>query len=237
MASTPMQIGAGGGARLRYADEVHGSTELLAAASWLKDPHSYAGGMTEQERTYAPVARAEDRPRKVRSAVRVLMVNEADQTLLFEDSDPNVPELRWWVVPGGGTDPGESEVETGIREIAEETGCVLTAADLIGPVARRHVVHGYSDQVLEQDEAFFVARVSAFEVDVAGHTDEEKITLQQSRWWDRTALATTDAWIWPARLLELWDLADDPSSWPLELGHEEESTWPDSVPPPTEPPR
>jgi 8-oxo-dGTP pyrophosphatase MutT (NUDIX family) len=173
------------------------------------------------------VERAEDRPRKVRSAVRVVLVNEAEQTLLFEDSDPGLPDYRWWVVPGGGMDPGETEVQTGIREIAEETGLALTAADLIGPVARRHVVHGYSDQILEQTEAFFVARVSAFEVDIAGHTEEEKLTLQQSRWWDRSALATTDEWIWPSRLLQLWDLADHPEAWPLEMGHEEESTWPD----------
>ena len=26
----------------------------------------------------------------------------------------------------------------------------------MGPIAFRHVVHGYSDQVIEQDEAFYV---------------------------------------------------------------------------------
>ena len=184
---------------------------------------------SEDQRLFRPAARAEDRPRKIRSAVRVVLVNEADQTLLFQDSDPGLPEFRWWVVPGGGMDPGESEEETAVREVAEETGFVLAPEDLIGPVARRHVVHGYSDQVLEQHEAFFVARVSAFEVDVAGHTDEEKLTLQQSRWWDRAALAETDEWVWPAQLLELWELADHPSAWPLELGRVEESTWPDVV--------
>jgi 8-oxo-dGTP pyrophosphatase MutT (NUDIX family) len=197
--------------------------------------HSYAGEVTQEEqRLFRPVARAEDRPRKVRSTVRVLLVNEAGQTLLFEDSDPGLPEFRWWVIPGGGMDPGESEVETAIREVAEETGLQLAAEDLIGPVARRHIVHGYSDQVIEQEETFFVARVSAFEVDIAGHTEEERLTLQQSRWWDRAAIAETSEWVWPARLLELWDLADDPSSWPLDMGHEEESTWPDL--PPTDSP-
>jgi len=188
----------------------------------------------EEERLFQLVERAEDRPRKTRTTVRVLLINEADQTLLFEDSDPGLPDFRWWVIPGGGMDPGESEEQTAIREVAEETGLVLSPEELIGPVARRRVVHGYSDQVIEQDETFFVARVSAFEVDVAGHTEEEQLTLQQSRWWDRAALAETQEWVWPARLLELWDLAADPSSWPADLGHEEESTWPD-VPPPDSP--
>jgi ADP-ribose pyrophosphatase YjhB (NUDIX family) len=181
----------------------------------------------DDPRLFRRVERAEDRPRKTRRTVRVLLVNEADQTLLFEDSDPGLPEFRWWVVPGGGMAPGESELETAVREIREETGFELTEQDLLGPVARRHVVHGYSDQVIEQDESFFVARVAAFEVDVAGHTEEEKLTLQQSRWWSRQELAGTSAWIWPSRLLELWELADNRSAWPLELGDEEESTWPD----------
>lgn len=184
---------------------------------------------TNDGRLFQLVDRAEDRPRIQRRAVRVILVNEAGQTLLFEDSDPGLPEFRWWVVPGGGMDPGETEEQTAVREIAEETGFALTVADLLGPVARRHVVHGYSDQVIEQEESFFVARVSAFEVDVAGHTEEERLTLQQHRWWGRGELADTADWIWPAQLLGLWDLADDPASWPLQLGRQEESTWPDGA--------
>jgi 8-oxo-dGTP pyrophosphatase MutT (NUDIX family) len=160
----------------------------------------------------------------------VVLVNESDQTLLFEDSDPGLPDFRWWVVPGGGMDPGESEAQTAVREVAEETGFTLSIEELVGPIGRRHVVHGYSDQVIEQDEIFFFARVTSFEVDISAHTEEEQLTLQQHRWWDRADLATTTEWIWPGRLLELWDLATNPDDWPLEMGDVEESTWPD-VPP------
>ncbi len=165
-----------------------------------------------------------DRPRRSRTAVRVIMVNASDEVLLFEDSDPGLPEFRWWVTPGGGIDPGETEVEAAVREVAEETGYVMPPADLLGPVARRHVVHGYSDQVLEQTESFFFARVGEFDVDITGHTVEEQLTLQQSRWWPKEELAVTTAWIWPAELVELWDLAQQPSGWPLDLGVQEEST-------------
>jgi 8-oxo-dGTP pyrophosphatase MutT (NUDIX family) len=172
-----------------------------------------------------------DRLRKTRRTVRVIMIGPGERTLLFEDSDPGVEGSRWWVTPGGGIDPGETEAMAAVREVAEETGYVLGEDELIGPVARRHVVHGYSDQIISQDEAFYLARVTDFEVDITAHTEEERLTLQQHRWWTRGELAETDADIWPAELLRLWDLIADQGSWPLDLGEQEESTVPAVVEP------
>ena len=87
------------------------------------------------------------------------MIDPDERTLLFEDSDPGIEGTRWWVTPGGGIDPGETEAMAAVREVAEETGYVLGEDELIGPVARRHVVHGYSDQIISQHEAFYLARV------------------------------------------------------------------------------
>ena len=178
---------------------------------------------SQRERSYVPVANPADRPRKNRSTVRVILV-DGDRTLLFEDSDPGVPDARWWVTPGGGVDDGESELQAGIREVAEETGCVLTEQDLLGPIALRHVVHGYSDQVLEQDESFYFAMVAPFEVDISAHTEDERITIKQYRWWSHDELRHTGEWIWPQELVELWSLAGEPESWPIVLGTQEEST-------------
>lgn len=172
-----------------------------------------------------------DRLRKDRRTVRVILIGPNEQTLLFEDSDPGIEGSRWWVTPGGGIDPGETEAGAAVREVAEETGYVLTEDELLGPVARRHVLHGYSDQIISQDEAFYLARVADFEVDISAHTEEEQLTLKQHRWWGRRELAETDAWIWPAELLVLWDLIGDRASWPLELGEQEESTVPVEVRP------
>ena len=178
----------------------------------------------ETARSYVAVANPADRPRTTRVTVRVLLTNDEGQTLLFEDSDPGLDDARWWVTPGGGIDPGETETEAAIREVWEETGYRLAPDDLLGPVARRHVVHGYSDQVIEQDESFYLAQVGTFDVDTSAHTPDEKLTFQQHRWWSVEELRATDDWVWPNELVELLHLVEERDRWPVQLGTQEEST-------------
>ncbi len=180
-------------------------------------------GSSDVSRTYVPVEDPANRPRTLRATVRVIMI-DYDKTLLFEDSDPGVPGTTWWVTPGGGIDVGESEAAAAVREVREETGYALREEDLLGPIARRHVVHGYSDRVIEQDESFFLAMVNAFEVDTSAHTVDEQLTFRGFRWWSHDELRQTDDWIWPHELVELWSLAGEPQAWPVDLGTQEEST-------------
>ncbi|KNX39200.1 NUDIX hydrolase [Luteipulveratus halotolerans] len=161
----------------------------------------------------------------VRSTVRVLLVDEHERVLMFEDSDAGVG-ARWWILPGGGIDPGESDLEAVLREVREETGLCLRPTEVVGPLAHRHVVHGYSDQVVDQDDTFYGARVAAFEVSTEGFTAEEQITVLQHRWWSRTDLASTDEEVWPLVLDELWDLLEAPPSAVVELADVEESSVP-----------
>ena len=65
--------------------------------------------------------------------------------------------------------------------------------------------------MLEQDESFYLAMVSPFEVDISAHTEDERITIKQYRWWSHDDLRHTGEWIWPQELVELWSLAGEPS--------------------------
>lgn len=178
-------------------------------------------------RTSGPLPDPATRDVITRRTVRVVMIDPDDRVLLFADSDPGLPELSWWVTPGGGMDPGESETQTAVREVAEETGCRITETDLLGPIARRHVVHGYSDQVVDiVAETFYGVRVDRFEVDIAGHTEDEKLTLTAHRWWPRVELDVTDAWLWPSCLPHLAARVVTGDVTCEDLGDMEESTLP-----------
>lgn len=145
---------------------------------------------------------APERRLRRRRAARVIVRSGAAEgrpkVLLFADRDPGVPGPVWWVTPGGGMDPGETPAQTAVRELFEETGLVVTEQVLQGPVARRLAVHGYSDQVLVQDEVFFLVDVEPFVVDTTGFTDLEQRTLLAHGWFDQAGLSTRE--VWPAHL-------------------------------------
>ncbi|GAA1891746.1 hypothetical protein GCM10009814_21530 [Lapillicoccus jejuensis] len=150
--------------------------------------------------------------------MRVLVVDDVGRVLLFRDSDLGLdPVPHWWITPGGGVDAGERDEQAAVREVAEETGFVVTEDELVGPLASRTVVHGFSDVVTHQDELFWVVRVPAGEIDTAGHTDEERLTMTSHRWWTRAELDAVDPDplptdgrepLWPSEIPRLLDLAD-----------------------------
>ena len=177
-----------------------------------------------RSRTFTPVPPGQ-RPFKTRRGVRVV-VTDGTHVLLFADTDPGIPGSRWWVTPGGGMDPGETEEQTALRELAEETGWVAAASDLVGPVMRRVAAHGYSDQVCEQSECFYVLRTPRFAVDTAGHTPDEQLTLAGHAWLPLTGLPDLPDPVWPAEVADLVACAGDPARWPGDIGRVEESTVP-----------
>lgn len=162
-----------------------------------------------------------DRPVRRRRAARVV-VRAQGKVLVEIDSDPGVADFTWLIVPGGGIDPGETPLEAAVRELFEETGLEISADDLVGPIARRKVSHGYSDQILIQDEVFFLLDlVETFQPDDTFFTEEERLTMKGFLWLEPAELATRR--VWPAQLLQLASFSGDDY---LDLGEVEESTVP-----------
>jgi 8-oxo-dGTP pyrophosphatase MutT (NUDIX family) len=101
------------------------------------------------------------------------------------------------MTPGGGLDGDETYEQAAVRELFEETGWRICEDDLIGPVAHRRVSHGYSDEVLTQEEQFFVVDLpERQEADTSGFTEEELRTMRGSGWFSLTDLADMD--VFPA---------------------------------------
>lgn len=155
----------------------------------------------------------------VREGARLLVLAEG-HVLLLADSDPGVPGSGWWVTPGGGRDAGESAAAAAAREAYEETGLRVDAGDVEGPVATRVVLHGYSDRIRVQREAFFRAHVAHFDPEPVAWTDGERGRLKGFRWFPLDGLPEA---VWPSDLAEL---ASVDVAAPLDLGVVDESTVP-----------
>lgn len=163
------------------------------------------------------------RRRKEREAARVV-VRCGDRYLLGERFDPGLPEQRWWSTPGGGIDPGEDARTAAIRELAEELDVDVASEDLLGPVARRVVTHGYTDQVARQGEDYFVLHVDdCFEPSARFMTEREKVSSGPWRWFSADELE--EVWAWDD-VVGLADLADEPERWVVDLGEQEQSSVP-----------
>ncbi|PGH46245.1 ADP-ribose pyrophosphatase YjhB, NUDIX family [Micromonospora sediminicola] len=137
-----------------------------------------------------------------RRAARVLLVDASDRVLLFQGSDPARPDHRYWFTPGGGLDPGETPAEGAARELAEETGLRLAPAELGAPVWSETVEFPFDGVWYRQEQEFFLARVSGWEVDTAGFDAVERASVHGHRWWTVGELTATADRYYPP------DLAD-----------------------------
>ncbi len=139
-----------------------------------------------------------------RRGARVLLLDDADRILLVRGHDMDQPERSWWFTVGGGVDAGESAHDAAVRELFEETGLRLPAADLVGPVAVRSATFDFLRRTVRQDEEFFLARVSRpASLTTDGWTDVERAFVDEVRWWDLDALGDVREEVFPGELVPL----------------------------------
>jgi 8-oxo-dGTP pyrophosphatase MutT (NUDIX family) len=117
-----------------------------------------------------------------RPTARVIVADAAGRILLFGGVAGTVAVPRTWITPGGGVRAGESLQMAGARELAEETGHVVSPASL-GPVVATCAGLWLGDgRLFFGADSFFLVRVAALEVDDSRQEALEREILEVHRW-------------------------------------------------------
>ena len=139
-----------------------------------------------------------------RRGARLILLDTAGRVLMVRGHDVDNPSRSWWFTVGGGIDAGETGVQAAVRELREETGLVVEAADVVGPVARRRAVFDFAARTVRQDEEFFVAHVDTpGPIATDGWTAVERAFMDEVRWWALDELECVAAEVFPADLVPL----------------------------------
>jgi ADP-ribose pyrophosphatase YjhB (NUDIX family) len=153
-----------------------------------------------------------------RIGARVLLLDPADRVLLIHALDPADPDHHWWELPGGGLDDGEELRDAACRELAEESGIVLTS--LGRELWVRESRFRYKGRDHHRIEHVYLGRTPSTAPHVAlKPTENEKAGLIERRWWPADELRRCRDKLLPAELPALLDdlLADRFSPTPLTL--------------------
>jgi 8-oxo-dGTP pyrophosphatase MutT (NUDIX family) len=139
-----------------------------------------------------------------RIGARVLLLDATDRVLLIHALDPDDPRRRWWELPGGGLDEGEDLTAAARRELAEETGIVLT--ELGRKVWVRESRFRYRGRDHHRIEHVFLARTPSTAPRVPlKPTENEKAGLIERQWWSVAALRHCPDLLLPNNLCDLLD--------------------------------
>jgi 8-oxo-dGTP pyrophosphatase MutT (NUDIX family) len=118
-----------------------------------------------------------------RRAARVLVVDATGRVLMLRGFDPTDPDTRYWFTVGGGLEPSETPAQGAVRELAEETGLRVDAAELGEPVWNDVTEFPFDGRNYRQEQVWYLVRVDSLEVDRSGFDEIERATIDRATWW------------------------------------------------------
>jgi len=138
-----------------------------------------------------------------RNAGRIIVLDDRCRTLLLHCFDPAEPDRRWWAVPGGGLEPGESFADAAVRELHEETGLAVDAARLGEPVFEELTDFSFNGLLIHQRNVYFRLQAGHFEPSAVGYDEVERRSTLGTRWWSAAELRQAGESYFPAALPDL----------------------------------
>lgn len=153
----------------------------------------------------------------VRWSTRVLVIDQHGRTLLAEFGDDSTGQ-RWWVPPGGGIEPGETDLDCARRELAEELG----RRDLeIGPqIGHRGGTFPVEGRWFTQYERWYLCRCESFDVAADTKATVRDEGIRDFRWWTSDEMRRADIVTGPRDLPDLLEriLSEDLPAPETDLG-------------------
>ena len=133
--------------------------------------------------------------RRLRDAVRAVVLDEVDRVLLVRFE---FPHWTGWATPGGGVNPGETDEDAVRRELAEEAGLEGFA---LGPMIWTRTHFFALGDWDGQGERYYLVRTPGFEPAPRltwAELNAEYVTAV--RWWTLAELEASEGSFAPRRL-------------------------------------
>jgi len=134
-----------------------------------------------------------------RRSIRAILLTPDQEVLMMRIHEPSRLDFFWWIVPGGGIEPGETVEEALRRELSEEVG--LEDFDLGPLVWRRQHTFNWAGKRICQREDYYVVRVSRFEPRMSDPTEAK--VLDRFQWWRVSELDTATEQLTPLSLSQI----------------------------------